>query len=145
MNHLLQNYGGLGLALVSFIASTIVPFSSEAAVIAALQLGMPPAQALLFASAGNCLGILFNYWLGYQASRTGLADRFRSRMGARALDWGERYGKWSLALSWLPFIGDPLTIVAGFLRMDLPFFVVIAGGVRVLRYVALIFTFHLLV
>jgi membrane protein YqaA with SNARE-associated domain len=141
MNHFIQDYGAVGLTLVSFIASTIVPLSSEAALIGAMKLGMPASQALLFASIGNCLGVLFNYGLGWWGSQTRVAEKFRSRSGKRALAWGQRYGKWSLLLSWLPFVGDPLTIVAGFLRMELPVFFLIAGGVRVLRYVVLIYAF----
>jgi len=127
-------YGGLGLLVVSFVAATIVPLSSEIAVYTALKLGMPPVEVLLFASLGNCLGVLFNYGLGRWGSGTVLKKTLASRAGRRAHAWSERYGKWTLLLSWVPVIGDPLTIIAGVMRVHLLFFVVVTFAVRVLRY-----------
>ncbi len=49
-------YGLWGLALAAFLAATLLPLSSEVAVVAALQFGLPPVDVLLWASVGNCLG-----------------------------------------------------------------------------------------
>ena len=138
VDSLLLAYGGPGLLLVSFIAATIVPLSSEAAVIAALALGMPSFEALVWASIGNCLGITLNYWLGRLGRKS--IDRDPNSPGriARMMRWLERYGKWSLLFSWLPVVGDPLTLVAGVTRVNFLFFVVVAFAVRVLRYWLLI-------
>ncbi|HSX81769.1 MAG TPA: DedA family protein, partial [Candidatus Saccharimonadia bacterium] len=57
-------YGLWGLALAAFLAATLLPLSSEVAVVAALQFGLPPVDVLLWASVGNCLGAMTNYWLG---------------------------------------------------------------------------------
>jgi len=139
LQHLIVAYGGIGLMVVSFVAATILPFSSEAAVYGALRLGMAPGEVLLFASVGNCLGVLFNYWIGRWGSESLLHRAMQGRAGRRAIDWSGRYGKWALLLSWLPFIGDPLTIIAGIMRVRIVFFIAVACGTRVLRYGALLF------
>lgn len=54
---------------------------------------------------------------------------------ARAERWYRRFGKWSLLLSWVPIIGDPLTVVAGVLREPLPMFVFLVAIAKVGRYV----------
>src|SRR4051812_5955713 len=135
---IIATYGGGGLLVVSFIAATIFPLSSEVAVYGALRLGMPGMEVLLYASIGNCLGVLFNYGLGRWGSGTVLKKTLESRGGKRALGWTERYGKWTLLLSWLPIVGDPLTIIAGVMRVHLLFFIVTAFAVRVLRYAVIV-------
>lgn len=134
LQQLVVDHGWAGLMAVSFIAATLLPLSSEAAVYGALRLGMPAWEVLLFASVGNCLGILLNYGLGRWGSEPFQRRMERSRSGRRAMEWSTRYGKWVLLLSWLPFIGDPLTIVAGVTRISVLFFICVAGGLRVLRY-----------
>jgi membrane protein YqaA with SNARE-associated domain len=131
-------YGLWGLALTAFLAATLLPFSSEVAVIAALQVGLPPAAVLLWASAGNCLGAMTNYWLGLLCARPVLARVQRERGGRQAWAWAERYGGWSLATSCLPYIGDPIMFIGGVLRFHLGYVLLLGLGTRVARYVLLI-------
>ena len=56
---------------------------------------------------------------------------------ARAEGWYRRYGKASLLLSWVPIIGDPLTVVAGLLREPLWFFMGLVGIAKIGRYLAI--------
>ncbi|MER8946985.1 YqaA family protein [Mesorhizobium sp. M0809] len=131
-------YGGL--FLTAFAAATILPMQSEAA-LAGLLLTESYAPALLIASAsaGNVLGSIVNWWLG-----RGI-DRFRDRKWfpvrpsalTRATRWYQRYGRWSLLLSWLPLVGDPLTVVAGALREPFWSFLAIVTIAKVGRYLAL--------
>ncbi|MER9650837.1 YqaA family protein [Mesorhizobium sp. M0199] len=131
-------YGGL--FLTAFAAATILPMQSEAA-LAGLLLTESYAPALLIASAsaGNVLGSIVNWWLGRGV------DRFRDRKWfpvkpsalTRATRWYQRYGRWSLLLSWLPLIGDPLTLVAGALREPFWSFLAIVTIAKVGRYLAL--------
>ena len=109
----------LGLFLAAFGAATLLPLQSEAVLVGLLLAkGQPVAALLAVATAGNVLGALCNWWLG-----RGL-ERFRGRrwfpLGeaqlARARAWYRRYGRWSLLLSWLPVVGDPLTLAAGVMR-----------------------------
>ncbi|APH71696.1 YqaA family protein [Aquibium oceanicum] len=129
-----------GLFGLAFAAATIFPAQSEAALAGLIALGNQPTMALVaVASVGNVLGSLVNWLLG-----RGL-ERFRDRKwfpaGDRTLDqasaWYRRYGRWTLLLSWAPFIGDPLTIVAGVLREPLWSFLLLVTIAKVGRYVLL--------
>ena len=98
-------YGGPGLLLVSFGAATLVPLSSEVALYGALRMGMPGPEALVWATVGNCLGVLANYGLGRWGSGTFLRRSMEGRGARKALAWSQRYGRWSLLFSWLPVVG----------------------------------------
>ena len=131
---MLDSVGPFGLFLWSFGAATLLPFSSEAALAAALAAGMDPSIALTAASTGNVLAILFNYGLGFLLYEATHKKLEASKTGRKALVWGHKHGYWALAFSWLPVIGDPITLVAGVMRLNLVWFLVIAGSLRVLRY-----------
>jgi membrane protein YqaA with SNARE-associated domain len=125
------------LFISAFLAATILPFSSEVAFSFALSSGMPILNAMLSASVGNILAIVLNYMLGYYLYEKTKNKLHLSKTGKRSLDIGHKYGYFALLLSWLPIIGDPITLVAGMLRLEFVWFVVIAGGLRVARYYAL--------
>jgi membrane protein YqaA with SNARE-associated domain len=124
----------LALFVAAFGAATILPFSSEAAFVLALSNGMSNAHAMLFASSGNILAIILNYYLGYFLYEKTKTKLLSSRVGKKSLVFGHKYGYFALLLSWLPIIGDPLTLVAGLVRLKFVWFVIIAGSLRVLRY-----------
>jgi len=130
----MTNFLEFSLFVSSFLAATIFPFSSEAALYLAIDEGLSKERALFFASCGNLLAIVVNYFLGrfiYESSKKKLK---RSKLGKKALFFGFRYRYPSLLFSWLPIIGDPLTIVAGILKIDFFYFLLIAGSLRVARY-----------
>ncbi len=131
-------YGLWGLALAAFLAAPLLPLSSEVAVVAALQFGLPPVDVLLRVSVGNCLGAMTNYWLGLLCTKPVMARMQRERWGRQAWAWAERYGGWSLATSWLPYIGDPIMLIGGVLHFHLGYVLLLGLGTRVARYVLLI-------
>jgi len=104
---------------------------------AALQNDMPFKNALLFASSGNVLAIILNYFLGYFLYTKMHTKLESSKVGKKSLYYGQRYGYGALFLSFLPIIGDPITIVAGLFRLKFIYFLLIAGALRVLRYVVM--------
>jgi len=122
------------LFVVAFLAATLLPFSSEVAFVGALQTGMDPFSAIFFASLGNVLAIIVNYTLGYFLYEKTKQKLFHSKVGKKAFLWGHTYGYVALLLSWLPVVGDPLTMVAGLVRLKFLWFVLIAGSLRVGRY-----------
>jgi len=124
----------LALFVTAFLAATILPFSSEAAFIVALKTDMPTFNALVFASFGNILAIVLNYYLGYFLYEKTKTKLLKSKFGSKSYKYGHRYGYGALFLSWLPIIGDPLTIVAGLVRLKFIWFVIIAGSLRIARY-----------
>jgi len=118
----------------AFLAATIFPLSSEVTFVAALANDMPFIHAMFFASSGNILAIIANYWFGYwlyEKTKTKLSS---SKVGAKSLEYGHKYGYFILLFSWLPILGDPLTLVAGVYRLRFVWFVIIAGSLRVARY-----------
>ncbi len=137
-------YGGL--FFVAFLAATIFPAQSEAVLIGLLSTkSYSTALLLAVASLGNILGSLLNWWLGrriedfkdkkwFPVKEEGLLKAQRFYM---------KYGRWSLLLSWLPFIGDPMTVVAGVMRERLWIFLSLVTIAKVGRYVSLVALYNL--
>ena len=92
------------------------------------------------ASVGNVLGAAINWGLGRAIDRFGSHRWFPddSRTIERAQAWYLRYGRWSLLLSWVPVIGDPLTVVAGVLRERLVVFLLLVTIAKAGRYAVVI-------
>jgi len=124
----------LALFLSAFLAATIFPFSSEIAFATALLNDMSLLNAILYASAGNILAIIVNYWFGYWLYDKTKDRLTQSRVGKKSLDYGHKYGYFILLFSWLPIVGDPLTLVAGLLKLNFTLFLIIAGILRITRY-----------
>ncbi len=124
----------LTLFFTAFLAATILPFSSEAAFLVAISNDMPILNAIISASSGNILAIVLNYYLGYFLYEKTKTKLLSSRVGKSSYEFGHKYAYLALLLSWLPIIGDPLTLVAGLVRVKFIWFVIIAGSLRILRY-----------
>ena len=136
-------YGGLFIA--AFFAATILPAQSEAG-LATLILVSPASATLLVAAAstGNILGSVVNWYLGRGINRFTSKRWFPANAQlSRAKSWYSRYGRWSLLLSWVPFVGDPLTLVAGIMREPLLRFLLIVGIAKTGRYIVVaLFALH---
>jgi membrane protein YqaA with SNARE-associated domain len=127
----------LGLFLSAFGAATLLPLGSEAVLVSLLLSDAYLLWLLVaVASVGNVLGSLVNWLLGRYL------EHFRQRRWFpvseqrlhQAQGWYVRYGRWSLLLSWLPIIGDPLTLVAGVMRERCWIFLSIVGLAKTARY-----------
>nr|WP_246038805.1 YqaA family protein [Peristeroidobacter soli] len=129
-----------GLFLVAFLAATFLPMQSEAALVGLLLTDNYPASLLVtVASVGNVLGATLNWGLGRWVERFSERSWFPVQPATleRYRAWYQRYGKWSLLLSWVPLIGDPLTVIAGVLREPLPVFLLLVTVAKVGRYLVL--------
>lgn len=129
-----------GLFFSALIAATILPMQSEAVLTGLLVSDtFSPVLLVVVASLGNILGSVINWFIG-----RGI-ENYKSRSWfpcsdnalAKAQLWYGRYGKWSLLLSWLPVVGDPLTVIAGTMREPIVSFVLLIAIGKVGRYVAL--------
>lgn len=135
-------FGGyLGLFLSAFIAATLLPLYSEAVIVALSGAGGFEAVPLVaVATAGNTLGAIVNWALGKYLLHW--QDRrwfpFRPDRLERAGRWFRRYGEWSLLFAWTPVVGDPLTFVAGVLKVRIVPFVLLVGIGKGARYAALV-------
>jgi len=118
----LPEVGLSSVFLIALVSATLLPLGSEPAVL--LLVKANPAlfwPAILVATAGNTLGGVITWWMGYAAERTyELASHHPPPSlvkSPRALAWLRRFGARGCLLSWLPLIGDPLCAVAGWLRL----------------------------
>ncbi|MBV4458181.1 DedA family protein [Pseudomonas sp. COR58] len=130
----------VGLFLAAFGAATLLPLQSEAALVGLLASDRYWLWGLLaVATAGNVLGSLVNWWLGRGLER--FQDRRWFPVSPRHMDRARthyrRFGRWSLLFSWLPVIGDPLTLVAGAMREPLARFLLIVTFAKGARYAVL--------
>lgn len=135
-------YGYLGLFASAFLAATILPLSSEVVLLALLAAGEhSPSGLWLAATAGNVGGSAVNWALGAWALH--FQDRRWFPVGKetmeRAHDRFLRYGWPSLLFAWVPVVGDPLTFVAGILRVPFAWFLLLVAIGKGGRYAAVIF------
>ena len=133
----------LSLFTLSFIVATIIPFGSEAYLASLIILNKYNVILLLLsASLGNVLGSVFNWICGYYATYFMKKKWFpiKQKQIDKASIFFIKYGKWSLLLSWVPFIGDPITFVAGTLRYSFFPFLILVSISKVGRYLVVYFS-----
>ena len=130
----------LALFFSALLAATILPFSSEVFLYALLQgeegWTVTTLLTIAVATLGNVLGACLNWWLGTELLRFRHKRwfYFDDKQIARAQAWFQRYGVWTLLLSWVPVVGDPLTLIAGFLRVRFGLFLLLVATGKLLRY-----------
>jgi membrane protein YqaA with SNARE-associated domain len=127
----------LALFASAFLSATLLPGSSEAVLVGLLAAGKgEPATLIAVATAGNVLGSTVNWVIGRFFAH--FRDRrwfpVNARSYDRAIAWYGRYGIWSLLFAWLPVVGDPLTLVAGALRTDIRWFLLLVTAGKAARY-----------
>ncbi len=116
----LVGLGYFGLFIASFLAATIVPFSSEVVFTALLVAGLNPWICVAVATLGNWWGGLTCYWLGHLGKMEWIEkwlkipkekiDRFNAKF--------HHYGDWFAVFAFLPGIGDIIAVASGFLRCN---------------------------
>jgi membrane protein YqaA with SNARE-associated domain len=132
----LMQLGEVGLFLICVLSASIFPLPSEPAVVAALTvLSMPLVAAITF--AGWMTGAMINWFIGIKGIHRFVArDR---KLEKKAEKWFNRWGPAVLVVApWIPFIGDPLTVVAGALDMPLKRFLLWAGLARIIKVTVLV-------
>ncbi|MDB4811528.1 DedA family protein [Candidatus Pelagibacter sp.] len=127
----------LSLFIVSLLAATILPFSSELTLAGLMATSNYENSFLLIvASFGNVLGSVINWALGFY-SRNLTSKKwfpFKETQIERSSKWFRKFGKWSLLFAWVPILGDPLTLVAGILRVKFINFIILVAIGKVSRY-----------
>mgnify|MGYP001224448289 FL=1 len=130
------------LFIISFLAATILPLSSEIVLTTMLLTNLFEKNILLIvASSGNILGSLFNWYLGKKI--TIFQNRKWFPVSPEQLNksqkYFQKYGLWSLLLAWVPVIGDPLTLLAGVLRVRFSIFFILVSISKISRYIFIIY------
>ena len=132
----------LSLFFISFLAATILPFSSEITLAGLISTSNYDNLLLLvFASFGNILGSVFNWGLGFYARNLTIKKwfPFKETQIERSSKWFSKFGKWSLLFAWVPIVGDPLTFVAGLLRVRFFDFIILVAIGKVSRYLIIFY------
>ena len=129
-----------GLFISALIAATLFPAASEAVLVTLLlETSIPPVLLVVIASLGNIGGSTINWWLGKQVEHFQHKPWFpvKPLSLAKAKIRFNKYGEWSLLLSWVPVIGDPLTVVTGILEMPIKRFLFFVAIAKIGRYTLL--------
>jgi membrane protein YqaA with SNARE-associated domain len=130
----------LAVFLSAFLAATLLPAQSEA-VLSFYILSAPQTvfALILFATVGNVLGSVVNWVLGFYATKFQNRKWFPATPSQikRAEKFYRKYGRYSLLLSWVPFIGDPITVIAGVLREPVLSFLILVTIAKSARYIVL--------
>jgi membrane protein YqaA with SNARE-associated domain len=132
----------LSLFVISFLAATILPFSSELTLAGLIATSNYDNLLLLIvASFGNVLGSVANWVLGFYSRNltTKKWFPFKDKQIENSSKWFSKFGKWSLLFSWLPVIGDPLTLVAGLLRVKFLEFLILVMIGKISRYLVIFY------
>ena len=134
----------ISLFAVSFFAATILPASSELTLASLLSINDYNTIGLLIsASFGNILGSIFNWCLGFYLLK--YIDNkwfpFKQNQIDKATSWFKKFGVWSLLFAGLPIIGDPLTFVAGTLKIRFSFFLLLVSIGKIGRYFFIFYLF----
>ena len=127
----------LSLFTISFLAASILPFSSELTLAGLIATSDYDNLLLLIAASfGNVLGSVVNWALG-SYSRNLTTKKwfpFKETQIERSSKWFRKFGKWSLLFAWVPVLGDPLTLVAGISRVKFIDFIILVAIGKVSRY-----------
>ena len=132
----------LSLFIISFLAATILPFSSELTLAGLVATSNYDNLLLLIvASLGNVLGSAVNWILGFYSRNLSKKNwfLFKDEQIKKSSKWFNKFGKWSLLFAWVPIVGDPLTLAAGLLRVKFVEFLILVTIGKVSRYLVIFY------
>jgi membrane protein YqaA with SNARE-associated domain len=128
------------LFVIAFLSATLLPLGSEGLLLYDITQNHSLILLWIFATLGNTLGSMLNYWLGLKGEAYLERKKYLSREKMeKARNFFDKYGGWTLLLSWAPIIGDPLTFIAGVLRYNFKWFTFIVFLAKGTRYALIIF------
>ena len=132
------------LFFVALMAATILPISSEALLIYYLQNDKYIVLLLITAGLGNTLGSIINYYIGKKGSEYLVKkEKISTARLQKSEDIFKKYGGYALLLSWMPIIGDPLTLVAGMLDYEIKQFIILVAISKFGRYMLIIYLYDI--
>ena len=132
----------LSLFIISFLAATILPFSSELTLAGLMSASSYDNLLLLaVASLGNILGSVVNWILGFYSRNLSTKKwfPFKDKQIEKSSKWYNKFGRWSLLFAWVPIIGDPLTLAAGLFRVKFIEFLILVTIGKVSRYLVIFY------
>jgi membrane protein YqaA with SNARE-associated domain len=135
----LFDYGLLGLFLASFLAATILPFSSEAILALMVAAGFDLSACIMVATLGNTVGGLSCYYLGYLGNWNTIEKYLKMKPEnlTKTKTWLDKYGSLTALMTWVPIVGDPLAVGLGIIRSNMVYVTLLMFTGKLLRYVAI--------
>ncbi len=136
----------ISLFFVSLLSATMIPMSSEAALLGALALGYEPTLLLLVASLGNCFGVTINYFLGLYGV-TYFIEKVCKFDQEKLEKYNIKFKKYNylfLFMSWLPIVGDPITLYLGIIKCNFAKFSLFVYPMRIIRYIVIIYAYEII-
>ena len=129
----------LALFISGFVSATLLPGGSEALLAWQLSTGEYDVWAMWFAvTSGNALGGVFTFAMGWVIASYYPLKSLQKPQHQRAQKWLDKYGPYSLLLSWVPIIGDPLCLVAGWLKVNIFLSVLMICIGKAVRYLLIV-------
>ena len=134
----------LYLFFSALISATLFPLGSEALLLYDLTLNLNIYLLFIFATLGNTLGSVINYWFGLKGEEYLVEKKVLNEQKIlKAKIYFDKYGGYSLLLSWVPIIGDPITFIAGIVKYNFKKFVLLVLIAKGGRYLFLIGSYYL--
>ncbi|MRI58352.1 MAG: DedA family protein [Epsilonproteobacteria bacterium] len=131
----------IAVFFAGFFAATFLPVYSEAVYLYYLHQGAEPIALTLSAAVGNTLGSVVNYYIGLKGMEY-VSKRVDLKYLKKAEEIFQKWGGWSLLLSWAPVIGDPLTFIAGIFHYDFKKFLILVFIAKLGRYAFLALSYY---
>ena len=144
---ILQSYGFWGMFIAAFVAGSVFPWSSEAIMLGLMAAGLDPVGLVVYGSAGNVLGSMFNYWVGH-LGRLDWIERYlhvKKENLDKARHFMGGHGAWIGFFAFLPIIGSAITILLGLMRANLFITVLSITLGKVIRYSLLVYGAHFVI
>ena len=130
----------LTLFMTALISATLFPLGSEALLIYDIKEGYNIYLLLLFATLGNSLGSVINYYMALKGEEYLLEKKvLNEKHIIKGKFYFDKYGAWIILLSWLPIVGDTITFVAGLLKYDFKKFLILVTISKLSRYLVLVY------
>ena len=132
----------ISIFLSAFLAATLLPAQSEIGLgYFILYTNHSLSLLIVFASLGNTLGAVVNWMIGCKLTKfvTKLKKIQVSSSHQRVEGWYQKFGQWTLLLSWLPIIGDPITVIAGIFKIPFRKFLLFVALAKTSRYLVIAF------
>lgn len=135
----IAEYGYSGMGMAAFLAGSFIPFSSEAILTGLYASGLNLWTLIVFATVGNVLGGIFNYFIGRLCNEGWVYRLFRIKEDKlqSTKEKVRQRGAWMGLLAWLPLIGTAISIALGILRVNFAKSVLSMFIGKALRYLAL--------
>ncbi len=143
---ILTSYGYVGIFIASFLAASVLPFSSEVVMVGLLAAGLNPTLLIVYGTVGNVGGSMLNYGIG-RLGKMEWIERYlhvKPKDLERAKRFMAGHGAWMGFFAFVPIVGDAITVALGLLRANVWITMLSVAVGKLLRYVALIYGANLL-